>query len=505
VASRILPQPVPLGKTGALVLWGFGIKCNVDGGHFCAEWGAGLERYQTRLSRVEGRKLRRVILISSNGYISFEAHQFIVDVGASFSMIDKRGKAIMVCSPVAPSDSKLHRTQSLALGNGTALRISKWLIDRKLQAQAALVRDMLHNFYASIAIDIFRAKLPSAESISSVRLIESQAAHCYWGAWANVPIRWPRKDERRIPAHWKVFGSRISPLTHAPRLAANPPNALLNVLYCLLENECRIATTAMGMDSSIGFLHVDAPNRSSLACDLQEPVRASVDAFLLNWLQSEPLRKADFWEDRNGNCRIATPLVLKLCPTADTWRKLVSPVAEWVAQELWASRATKGERMLLATRLTQRHKRLVKGSDVPQVNHPNPEHGCANCGARIRRNRRLCIKCAPPAAIKNFRVGRTMAQKPEAIAKRASTMRHHRSSIKAWNPSVLPTWLTRDVYVKQIQPALANVTKSRIRSALGVSEPYSSDIRAGKRIPHARHWHTLAKVVGVVEDGNKGH
>jgi CRISPR-associated endonuclease Cas1 len=497
-ASRILPQSVPPDKSGVLVLWGFGIKCNIESGHFRAEWGAGLERYQVRLSRVEGRKLRRLVMIGSEGFITLEALRWVAEINATFAMLDRSGKLHLVCSPTAPSDSKLRRAQATALGNGTALRISKWLIDRKLQAQATLVREMLNDRRTSTAIESFRADLPSAESISSVRLIESQAAHCYWGgAWADVPIRWSRKDERRVAAHWKIFSSRVSPITHSPRLASNPANSLLNFLYCLLESESRIAAIAMGMDPDLGMLHVDTPNRSSLACDLQEPVRARVDAFVLNWLQSEPLRKAEFWEDRNGNCRIATPLVLKLCQTADTWRKFVAPVAEYVAQELWASRATKGERMLLATRLTQRHKRLVKGSDVPQVNHPNPEHGCANCGARIRRNRKLCHKCAKHATKKNFRVGRTMAQKLEAIAKRASTMRHHTSSIKAWKPSDLPTWLTLDVYVKQVQPALATIAKVRICEAINVSEPYASDIRAGKRIPHQRHWQALAQLVGV--------
>jgi hypothetical protein len=80
-----------------------------------------------------------------------------------------------------------------------------------------------------------------------------------------------------------------------------------------------------------------------------------------------------------------------------------------------------------------------------------------------------------------------------------------RQAIQNWKPSDLPAWLTRDVYVTQIQPALSGIAKSRIRSALGVSEPYSSDIRAGKRVPHPRHWQVLAKLVGVVDDGNKGH
>jgi len=73
----------------------------------------------------------------------------------------------------------------------------------------------------------------------------------------------------------------------------------------------------------------------------------------------------------------------------------------------------------------------------------------------------------------------------------------HKQAIKNWKPSDLPNWLTRDVYVNQVQPALASVAKSRIRSALGVSEPYSSDIQAGKRVPHPRYWQTLAGLVGV--------
>ena len=172
-----------------------------------------------------------------------------------------------------------------------------------------------------------------------------------------------------MPDHWKRFGSRISPLTHSPRLAANPPNALLNFLYEILESEARLSAVAMGLDPAIGFLHVDTPNRDSLACDLMEVCRPrGVDAFVLNWLHTEPLRRSDFWEDRNGNCRIASSLPIKLCETSETWRRLMAPVAEYVAQATWASvsrpLSTVASRRM-ATRLTQRNKREVKDSDVP--------------------------------------------------------------------------------------------------------------------------------------------
>jgi hypothetical protein len=55
------------------------------------------------------------------------------------------------------------------------------------------------------------------------------------------------------------------------------------------------------------LLRVDTPNRDSLACGLMEVCRPrGVDAFVLNWLQRKPLRKSDFWEDRNDNCRIGS-------------------------------------------------------------------------------------------------------------------------------------------------------------------------------------------------------
>jgi hypothetical protein len=255
------------------------------------------------------------------------------------------------------------------------------------------------------------------------------------------------------------------------------------------------------MDPALGFLHVDTPHRDSLACDLMEVCRpGGVDAFVLNWLQSEPLRKSDFWEDRNGNCRIASPLAIKLCETADTWHRLVAPVAEFVAQELWSSiskRAPTLSRRLIATRLTQRNKREVKGSDVPKVAQLKPDHVCGGCGVAIRTDRQRCLKCSKPVTSANFKDGRKSAHKQEYLEKRAATMRRHKEAIQAWKPSDLAAWLTRDVYLKNVQPALASVPKSQIRSALGVSEPYSSHIQTGSRIPHPRHWQVLAALVSV--------
>src|SRR5216684_8916117 len=200
-------------RHGVVTLFGYGIRVQMHAGHLLLHDGIADERRTIRLPRVN-HGLKRLVMIGSDGFITLEALRWLADQGAAFVMLDRRGKVFAVTGPVSSSDAKLRRAQALALGNGTALKISKELISQKLAGQELLVRDMLHDPATADAIARFRDELPSAESIEVVRLIEAQAARCYWQSWSSVPIRWPRTDERRLPEHWKRFGSRISPLTH---------------------------------------------------------------------------------------------------------------------------------------------------------------------------------------------------------------------------------------------------------------------------------------------------
>ena len=61
----------------------------------------------------------------------------------------------------------------------------------------------------------------------------------------------------------------------------------------------------------------------------------------------------------------------------------------------------------------------------------------------------------------------------------------------------LTAWLNEETYRREIQPRLKGVALSALASALSISIPYAVDIRKGKRVPHARHWQTLARIVGL--------
>ena len=66
----------------------------------------------------------------------------------------------------------------------------------------------------------------------------------------------------------------------------------------------------------------------------------------------------------------------------------------------------------------------------------------------------------------------------------------------AWNPKQNPEWLDGKMYKTQIQPKLENTSIRTLAKLLSVSNPYATNIRSGKRIPHPRHWMRLANLVG---------
>jgi len=488
-------------RHGVITLLGYGIQVRVDRGQLLLEDGIGADRCRQCFPRV-GHGLKRLVVIGSDGMVSLAALRWLADQKAAFVMLERDGSVLATTGPVRPSDARLRRAQALAIQSGVALRIARELIDKKLLGQERVARHKLLATETADRISRYRAELPGADSPESIRLIESQAAGAYWAAWRTLPITFPRKDEPRVPDHWRVFAARVSPLTGSPRLATNPPNAILNYLYALLESESRLAAAALGLDPGIGVLHVDTPARDSLACDLMEAVRPQVDAFLLDWITREPLKREWFFEQRDGNCRLMASLAVRLSETAQTWGRAVAPIAEWVAGTLWSRGRKPTGAVLLPTRLTQRHKREAKGgSPLPSpVSPPHRENICRGCGKTIQIGRTNCAECAVGGATERLisaaSLGRVAARSPEARAKHVASRRRHAEACSAWDASKQPAWLTSEVFSQQIQPLLAGVSTSAIRSRIGVSRWYAGRIREGYS-PHPRHWQALAELVGV--------
>jgi hypothetical protein len=277
--------------------------------------------------------------------------------------------------------------------------------------------------------------------------------------------------------------------------AVNPPNAILNYLYAILESEARLSLAAVGLDPGLGFLHVDSRTRDSLACDLMETVRPEVDAYVLDWLTHSLFQRRDFFEMADGTCRPMAGLCAQLSQTARTWAHDVAPWAELVARTLWATVGKAGKQP--ATPLTGDHRRAGRAGEHarPVVSPPQPFRVCKICGVRCEKT--YCASCGAAHSLKEFDKGRRAAQTPGSRAQRSVTQKEHVLANRAWKPSKELEWLDRKTYLNEIQPRLAGVTVSALQSALGISEPYAIFIREGSRVPHPRHWPSLARLVGI--------
>jgi CRISPR-associated endonuclease Cas1 len=469
------------------------------------EDGIGTERYHYRLPKI-GHRLKRLAVVSSDGLITLAALKWLRDQDVTLSFLERNGRVLSVVGPAGSSDARLRRAQAAAISNGVGLEICRTLVLAKIQGQENVLREHLDCQLTADAIACFRNKLDTADNFDAIRNLEANAAASYFREWRDLPVSWPKADLQKIPDHWRFVGSRQSPLTGGPRLAVTPAHAILNYCFALLEAETRLALSALGLDPGLGVgLHTDTADRSSLAFDVLEPVRPEVEAWLLRWIASEPLRRADFFETGTGNCRLMSPICTKLGETASTWGKLVAPWAEYVARTLWAGTKSGRTRNLVPpTRLTQQRRTEAKGKVwIAAVEPSKTDHLCRGCGKTIANGRTSCADCAIGGATERLvnaaRLGRVAARSPEARAKHVASRRRHSQACSSWTESSQPAWLTSEVYSQKIQPLLAGISNSAIRARIGISRWYANQIRRGHR-PHPRHWQALAQLVGVSVD-----
>ena len=139
---------------------------------------------------------------------------------------------------------------------------------------------------------------------------------------------------------------------------------------------------------------------------------------------------------------------------------------------------------------------------APSTTSLSNVRGENNCRTSFLRNLKVAV--TTQELIKAAEKGRLLSHTPEADASRAENRRRHAAAQKIWLPSDQPAWLDEETYRRKILPRLATVTVSAIRVAMGVSKPYATEVRSGKRLPHPRHWQTLARLTGIPSDCQSG-
>lgn len=221
--------------------------------------------------------------------------------GIGLSFFTPRGRFLARVQGMAKGNVLLRKRQyRVSEDEGAALSIarnfivgkifnSKWVLERALRDHAMRI-DEARVKRASEALDASLRAARECAGIDSLRGIEGDAAATYYGAFDELLLR--DKEFFRFAGR-----SRRPPM--------DAVNAMLSLFYTVLANDCAAALEGVGLDSYIGFMHVDRPGRKSLALDLEEELRPiCVDRFVVSAVNNRVVSASSFETRETGEVRL---------------------------------------------------------------------------------------------------------------------------------------------------------------------------------------------------------
>jgi CRISP-associated protein Cas1 len=169
--------------------------------------------------------------------------------------------------------------------------------------------------------------------------------------------------------YFSVFGLLLKQQREAfvyTNRSRRPPrdriNCLLSFLYALLRHDCIAALTAIGLDPFVGFLHVDRPNRPSLALDLMEEFRPWLADRLVVTLINRQQIGAEQFNERGGGAVEFTGKGRKVVIQAYQERK-----REILTHPLLGQQLRIGQLPFVQARILARHLRSDIAHYIPFV------------------------------------------------------------------------------------------------------------------------------------------
>ncbi|MGO9245922.1 MAG: type I-C CRISPR-associated endonuclease Cas1c [Verrucomicrobiia bacterium] len=183
--------------------------------------------------------------LSLNGYLQARvtgvADTSVTLRRAQFRVADDPQKSAAISRQIVAGKIQNGRNSLLRAARETDVVAEKQQLETAIEALARSLRE-----------------LEAIRELEAVRGSEGLAAHTYFSVF-SLTLKQQRDDF--------AFGTRTR---RPPR---DRVNCLLSFLYALVRHDCIAALTCVGLDPFVGFLHVDRPNRPSLALDLMEEFR----------------------------------------------------------------------------------------------------------------------------------------------------------------------------------------------------------------------------------------
>ena len=246
-----------------------------------------------RMRTVPARLLDRVVL-RADTQLSSATLAALADAGVGLVALGGRGGqrvAHLLGAPAGDARTRIAQCQRVA-DETWATAWSRQIVRAKLRAQRQLLQSALQQRAdlrkpltdAIATLQRVQCSLPAATDRASVRGLEGAGAAAYFRAYMQL------------------FAPALGFVGRRRRPPPDPVNACLSLGYTLLQSQAVQACWAAGLDPMVGFLHTPLHGRASMACDLVEPWRARIDAWVWQQFRSRELRPEHFGRDGAGAC-----------------------------------------------------------------------------------------------------------------------------------------------------------------------------------------------------------
>lgn len=242
------------------------------------------EQQNRQDTRILLRNISRVV-VSGSPNITIPALKTLCKEKIPLALVSSRGHWFGEVSGIVSNNAerRIAQYRHYLRGEASCLRFSRPLIASKIGNQRYILR-RLSNRHACTdecaaslkQLALLREMLLGANTLSHVRGIEGFAAAEYFEAIA------------------RFFPQELPFVERSRRPPKNGANALLSFSYTIVGSEVEFAIRLHGLDPAISFLHSIEPGRASLALDLLEPLRPSIDAFVLSLLNRKIFTEKDF-------------------------------------------------------------------------------------------------------------------------------------------------------------------------------------------------------------------
>jgi CRISPR-associated protein Cas1 len=247
-----------------------------------------VQKEEEILLDVQCNKVESVLIFGNVQFTTQAVHE-LFEHGIEMALLTRTGRLVGQMTSPATKNIELRLEQFKQYWDETfRLDLSRIIVTGKITNSMNMMRAFSYN-HPEISLTPEMDQMQSgiedvkgAKDINSLMGVEGAASRAYFSGFGKM-----------ILSEFTFEGRRKRPAT-------DPVNALLSFGYTLVFNEISSLLDGLGFDPYLGYFHSVEYGRASLASDIIEEFRASVDRFTLFLVNDRVLKKEDFYKNPKG-------------------------------------------------------------------------------------------------------------------------------------------------------------------------------------------------------------